>query len=477
MKKQLLKMALIAVLSCLSLQVLAQDKTPVITIETALTKNSSASIALIGVTTNLEIDYGNGTLTPIKVSDEVPTELAEVKKFNFNATADNPVIKIYGEGVKLLYFKYPCKIKAIDLSNAKDLEVLDIDNANFTDLKLDVSHCPKLNTLMVYGNMGLKSLDLSKNPLLKNVQVQYTKIEDLDLSHLTQLETLYAFNSSVKALDVSNSPNMKELVAYETPQLGLVNVAGCSKLEKLWAHTAAISTLTLNGNNGLTDVQIESNPNLDHADFAQAPNMQTLLAGQCAFKSIDLSNCSKLDTVELFGNNLSHLKIAQGSVLGKFFIFGNQLSACTLDSIYTALGKAPHVGTYIVARAGDNSNPDLEKSKTQIATGKGYKVIDGLSNEEITGDGSGCTQGAVENIVGDGFVTLSPTPSPGIVHIDSKTLEVANITIYNMNGQQVAQFENPGKSIDLSFLTNARYIALVKLSNGKYYTASILLNK
>ena len=74
-------------------------------------------------------------------------------------------------------------------------------------------------------------------------------------------------------------------------------------------------------------------------------------------------------------------------------------------------------------------------------------------------------------------MTLSPTPSPGIVHIDSKTLEVANITIYNMNGQQVAQFENPGKSIDLSFLTNARYIALVKLSNGKYYTASILLNK
>lgn len=99
---------------------------------------------------------------------------------------------------------------------------------NFTDISLDVTHCPKLTHLYAFGNMGLHALDLSGNPELKVLQVQYTRIPDLDLSHQAKLEMVNAFNSSFTKLDFSACPLLKEVIAYECPDLAEVNVSGCS---------------------------------------------------------------------------------------------------------------------------------------------------------------------------------------------------------------------------------------------------------
>lgn len=78
-----LKLSLMLVMLCalVSFHVDAQSETPIITIETIMNVNKEGSIALIGVTSDLEIDYGNGARTKIKVSDEIPMDLGEVKKF------------------------------------------------------------------------------------------------------------------------------------------------------------------------------------------------------------------------------------------------------------------------------------------------------------------------------------------------------------------------------------------------------------
>lgn len=95
------------------------------------------------------------------------------------------------------------------------------------------------------------------------------------------------------------------------------------------------------------------NPNLTTADFSQTPSLRTLLLGVCGFSSLDLSACHQIDTLEVFANKLTSLKIGQGTSLGKFFIFGNQLSVCSLDSIFENLGNALTPGAYIVARYND----------------------------------------------------------------------------------------------------------------------------
>lgn len=348
--------------------------------------------------------------------------MGEVKRFSFTAAGQNPIIKIYGQGVRLLCFKYPAQVKAIDLNNAKDLEILDINNVNFTDFSLDVTRCPKLTHLYAFGNMGLRSLDLSGNPELRVLQLQYTRISDLDLTHQVKLENVNAFNSSLTKLDFSGCPALKEVIAYECPNLGEVNVSGCSQLFRLWVNSTAIHKLTLKNNLALENAQLGQNHNLSIADFTQTPNLHTLLLGACAFTSLDLSACPKIDTLEVFSNKLTSLKISKGASLGKFFIFGNQLSVCCLDSIFDNLGAALVPNAYIVARYNDGSNPALEKSKTQMATTKGYTIVDGKTLATISGDGSGCSTLGVHMLHNDKDLKLFPTLTTGVININSTKL-------------------------------------------------------
>lgn len=458
-----------------SFHVNAQSEAPVITIETIMSANKEGRISLIGVTSDLEIDYGNGVRNQIKVSDEIPQDLGDVKDFTFTATVQNPVIKIYGTGVRLLYFRYPAQVKSIDLSNAGDLEVLDIDNVNYTDFSLDVTKCSKLTHLFAFGNKGLRTLDLSRNPELKVLQVQYTNLPELDLSHQAKLENINAFNTSITKLDFTKCPALKEVIAYECPALTEVNVSGCTQLSHLWVNSTPLQKLTFGNNLVLEDAQLGMNSNLSEADFSQAPKLHTLLLGVCAFTSLDLSACPEIETLEVQANKLTNLKIAKGMSPKKFFIFGNQLSVCCLDSIFDDLDIAPTPGTYVVARYNDGSNPALEKAKTKLATDKGYDVIDGITLESIVGDGTGCQSGGVYMLTNDENLKLSPNPTTGIINITSKKA-VKSIVFYNTNGDQVVAFVNPGKRIDISHLAQGQYIALVEMEGNVYNSENIILN-
>jgi len=82
--------------------------------------------------------------------------------------------------------------------------------------KLDVSKNTQLRELNCSGR-GLQELDVSKNVNLTYLNCSDNDLIELDLSGLTKLETLYVgFNLGIRELDLSDCPNLREFYAQGT---------------------------------------------------------------------------------------------------------------------------------------------------------------------------------------------------------------------------------------------------------------------
>lgn len=97
-----------------------------------------------------------------------------------------------------------CAINSIDLSNCTELTSLDFSGSKKIDF-VDTSKCTKLQTYTVY-NSSISRIDVSKNTELKSIRVTASNVKVLDLSYNTNLTSLQCNNSPLEILDISNCP-------------------------------------------------------------------------------------------------------------------------------------------------------------------------------------------------------------------------------------------------------------------------------
>ena len=100
-------------------------------------------------------------------------------------------------------------LEKIDLGNKRQLQYVDLKNNRLSSL--DVSGCPHLRWLQVQNNLGIASVDLSKNPYLQELNVNRNKIAALDLSANPDLVLLSADDNQLHGIDLSANSGLTDL--------------------------------------------------------------------------------------------------------------------------------------------------------------------------------------------------------------------------------------------------------------------------
>lgn len=128
---------------------------------------------------------------------------------------------------------------------------------------LDVSRNPNLEVLVCPGN-GLTSLDVSKNLALKELVCWDNPLTALDVTRNTRLTTLECGECQLTALDVSKNTELEKLTCDKN-QLKQLDVTTCPKLVTLWCNDNQLTALDVSKNTRLRSFWCDGNliPKLD----------------------------------------------------------------------------------------------------------------------------------------------------------------------------------------------------------------------
>ena len=440
-------------------------------------KGATVTAKFIGTTPQLKVDWGDGAWEDLVVSDEVPGDLADVKTFTKALPAQDPTIQIKGSGLLMLQMNRlwmggdTPEMTHIDLSNAQDLEVLIVDNNKLT--QLDVTPCPNLRILHCFGNLDLAVLDVSKAPGLTELYLQYTAVKDLDLSHNPLLKTLDLDKTAVEALDLSGNTQIQSLFVQQSP-LRKLNLSGCTALYDLRVGGNKLESVILDNNPALTKLQVFENP-LSELNFAACPNVEELYFDQTNIQHADLRGMARLRDLGADRCKLTYLRLHPQVPLSKCFIYGNQLDACALDSLFNELPATDTTRVILVQATKEYTNPGMATAKSFLAKDKGYLLWDDIDRVEVSGDGTGCRN---DLSIAD-VLAAHPTqgrylavPTNAAERITVSGAPIRRLFVLDPSGATVLTRQGDIHTLELSALSPGRYLLLIEPVEGK---AEVLL--
>jgi hypothetical protein len=110
-------------------------------------------------------------------------------------------------------------IKSVNVSTNPELQRLNLDYA-YSVNSVDVTHNRKLRMILVRNSSALKNVDLSKNDSLRSIDFDDSGIDSVDVSHNLELITASMARSNVRNLNFLNNPKLIS-----------VNLEGCGLLK------------------------------------------------------------------------------------------------------------------------------------------------------------------------------------------------------------------------------------------------------
>lgn len=217
--------------------------------------------------TNLEIlDLSNNELTALDLSGLGALQYISVSNNPFNVT--------------------PLIIGA----NKPGLTILDMGRIEKLDPSFNLSDYPALMSFDAWANKGLTHLDPSGCPELRQLSIDSTPVEELDVTRNTKLNILNISETKIRNIDLSKTPYLNQF--YCDHMSGSVNVG--VRLEKLDVTNNPNLVYLFASGNGFTDLDVSKNPHL--TDLYVNNNHLT---------SIDLSNNTALFNLSLRNNDFT----------------------------------------------------------------------------------------------------------------------------------------------------------------------------
>jgi len=172
---------------------------------------------------------------------------------------------------------------------------------------------------------------------LTNLNCMNNDIVELDLTGLTQLDTVWARNNDISTVDISSCPNLI-LIELANNNLDSIDVSNNLNLENLalagatkskfknldLSNNSKLKSLSI-GNNNMTELDISHCPNLllisgannnfTHLDFSKNPLIETLWLNDSNLDSLDFTKNPKLISLHIDNVNISYLNIKNGNNL------------------------------------------------------------------------------------------------------------------------------------------------------------------
>jgi hypothetical protein len=200
------------------------------------------------------------------------------KSFTFKNASALTTLELYGEftdvivtdNTALTSFVFYAPVFFVDISRNSVLENIDVskliqlNTLYVKDCKLqtlDVSNNLALPALECNGN-NLTALNVSNNTCLERLYCQSNKLSRINVAANTALEKFNISNNLISVLNIRNNTALWYLNVSNNTELAMVDVAANKALQILYAEGLAISDLDLSANNALTDVRLTNNLSL-----------------------------------------------------------------------------------------------------------------------------------------------------------------------------------------------------------------------
>ena len=289
-----------------------------------------------------------------------------------------------------------------EISNVTDIGIY--NNSNVKSLK-GIEHFTALKNLNCH-DIGISSLDVSKNTALTTLNCSNTGIQTLNVSNNIALTYLSCHDTGIQTLDVSNNTALYALDCYKTG-IQTLDVSNNTALYALECYNTGIQTLDVSKNTALNYLDCSNTP-LAWLSLGTGHNFyQGLYIPNTS--NIDLAVTSdSFDMTQAFPDiDISKVKNIKGAVLNSNIITG-----------YT-LGK-PITYTYDCGTANGNPvtldvtlNPHKTDSEIQI-TGTLDTTYTGkpIDNPSVKTTGStGAVTFTYEKWTGTGWEVVNDMPT------------------------------------------------------------------
>ena len=251
------------------------------------------------------------------------------------------------------------QLTALDVSKNKKLTYLDCGSLGGSTMligtrqdalpantitTLDVSMLTELETLKC-GSNKLTALDISKNKKLKyldcgldpnfgvysvgineGVLVTHTgnQIQSLDISNNPELTTVRCRDNVLKTLDTSKNPKLEDLDLMFN-NIATLDVGKNTSLKYLNCSYNSLSTLDVTRNTSLNGLYC-SNNSLSTLDVTRNTSLEEFKCSKNSLSTLDVTRNTSLETLYCSGNSLSTLDVTRNTSLKYFKCSNNPLS-------------------------------------------------------------------------------------------------------------------------------------------------------
>lgn len=198
-------------------------------------------------------------------------------------------------------------LTSIDVSNNITIENLNINNNSIE--ALDVSGLTRLRYLNVDEN-PITELNISGLDELYELYCAKTKITKLDVDNLKNLTYLtLSENSSLASLSVKDCNSLSDLRASDC-DLTEVVLQGLPALRNIQLDKNKLTSINMSGLTNLETLSCNNNSNLTEIDLSGAPSLRDLFMESCKVSSIDISMLPNLSYIQCINNPVTYLKVA-----------------------------------------------------------------------------------------------------------------------------------------------------------------------
>ncbi len=358
------------------------------------------------------IDWGTGGRTEYTGQRGYATAGNELIGPRIDGKAGSATVTIYGD------------LAGLDINGFGDVaEDFGLWDNHVTSI--DVTHAPDLKILTTYWN-PIESIDLSKNTQLEFLDLSYTAITELDLSNCPNLMSLEAYSSG---LEEEGMKPIRSIDLSKLPILQLLNLKG-NLMESIdLSHNPYLRWVNLAGNN-LTSIDLSANPIIEELnlmnneltafDASNLTALRWLDLDKNELTSVDLSKNTELRTLQLSNNYIKDIDLGALKHLQTLYINGNGMNAGEINDIFYRLPVRTEESTdnsdsrpswnLCIYQALDREANDYEGHDSSIAIDRGWQPSHFGSN-------AGCTEAYLDLIPAlHGSYTVSDAAGNSYVH-------------------------------------------------------------
>ena len=395
--------------------------------------NALTSLNLSGCSLLTSLDCDNNSLTSLNLSACSQLTSLDCSKNKLGS------LSVSGKtNLQTLNCSGNASLTSLNCMNDSKLSTLDCSSCALTSMIL--TNCSKLSSLKCQSNKfttlsiknfkSLKTLDCSSNAKLKTLDCSNNALTSLSVTGNSVLESLDCSNNALTSLSLTNDSKLETLVCSNN-KLATLTIYGISKIGLIQCDGNQFTSLSFTGMPSLYEVKCSSNPKLKTLSCYNNP----LLA------ELGVDDCTALQTLECYGNNLSSLDVSTCPALQTLNCYNNKITELFLPEQNSNLQSVSCYSNCISDMEGIVSRlPDRNGS----ASGSLKAIDPNLSTEQNV-----ITQSQVQTALNNNWKTYQNVNGSWIVYEGSSNGIVTGMEpavssaaedatpLYNLSGQRV----------------------------------------